>query len=141
MEQNATYPVIMAHLVHKEKSVSRRWFKAKLPTADATANGATPRPAPARTAFSFPRPTRTQSLSAVSIITSISALPTRRVPVLEAPDQPPKCDLHQCCPPSASPAPQHVLQRQNSNDCRLLISNTTPQHSCIYTMNSQILSI
>lgn len=78
-------------------------FKAKQPTADATANGATPRPAPARTAFSFPRPIRTQSLSAVSIITSISALPTRRVPVLEAPNQPPKCDPHRCCPPSASP--------------------------------------
>ena len=58
-------------------------FKAKHSTIYAMANWVTPCPAPARIAFSFLKPIRTQSLSSVSIITSISALPTMRVPVLE----------------------------------------------------------
>lgn len=132
------------------------WFKAKQSTTDATANGATPCPAPARTAFSFPNLSRLKVYLQFLLLHPYQHSQQGEFLSLRHPTSSP-CAIRTGAPPPAPAQPhtapqhgteQHVLQRQNSDDyqlfCRqtkLLITNTTPQYSCTYTMNFQILTI
>lgn len=167
MEQDATYPVIMAHLVHKERSMSR--LRAEHPTLTLWHTEG-PLPGPARTALELLKPLRTHSLSPVSIITPLSVLPTMQVPLLEGKQTPVLMWLAPILLSTPAPPPSPagmwawnsrlwpagnptcgnnmVFHRRQDSDhyqhfCKQtkpLITEPTPQY-CIHTVVLEIVSI